>query len=255
MAFFMGWERMKRNGMKLEIYDNKQQVAQSFARYLADFINANDTVHIALSGGSTPKIVFDVLADAYAHRITWDKVHLYWGDERCVPPDDPESNFKMTADHLLSRITIPKQNIHRIKGENDPEDEARRYAAFLEKTLPIVEKRPQFDLVILGMGEDGHTASIFPNALGLWNSNKSCEVAVHPTSNQKRITITGGIINNAKAVAFLVTGGDKMQKVTQIVNKLNAYSTYPASLVAPKSGELRWFLDAEAAKGITSGRS
>jgi 6-phosphogluconolactonase len=241
--------------MKLEIYDTKQEVAQKFAKFLADFINANDEVHIALSGGSTPKSVFDVLADTYANRIAWHNVHLYWGDERCVPPNDAESNFKMTTDHLLSMITIPKQNIHRIKGENNPEDEARRYAALLEKTLPIFEKRPQFDLIILGLGEDGHTASIFPNALGLWNSNKICEVAVHPTSYQKRITITGNIINNAKAVTFLVTGEDKMQKVTQIVNKLNGYATYPASLVAPKSGELWWFLDAEAAKGITSGRS
>ncbi|MCJ7467873.1 MAG: 6-phosphogluconolactonase [Maribacter sp.] len=241
--------------MKLEIYDSKQEVAQKFAKFLADFINGKEGVHIALSGGSTPKFVFDVLADTYAHRIAWHKVNLYWGDERCVPPNDSESNYKMTTDHLLSKITIPQENIHRIKGENDPAYEARRYAALLEKTLPIFEKRPQFDLVILGMGEDGHTASIFPYALGLWNSNRSCEVAVHPGTGQKRITITGNIINNAQAVVFLVTGADKAQKVTQIVKKLPGYAAYPASLVAPKSGALWWFLDAESAKGITSGRS
>ncbi len=238
--------------MELEIYETKLKVAQKFAIFLTEFINGKEIVHIALSGGSTPKIVFDVLADAYAQRIAWQKVHFYWGDERCVPPSDVDSNFKMTTDHLLSRINIPEENVHRIKGENDPEFEALRYAELLERTVPIFENRPQFDLVILGMGDDGHTASIFPKDLTLWNSMRSCEVAKHPISNQKRITLTGNVINNAKLVAFLVTGKDKAQKVTEIVNKLNGYATYPASYVAPKSGNLWWFLDEDAAQGVIS---
>src|SRR5690606_20512735 len=123
----------------------------------------------------------------------WTRVHLYWGDERCVPPNDNESNYKMTVDHLLSKIDVPEENVHRIYGENIPKEEAIRYSEVLKSRLPQFEGVPQFDLIILGMGDDGHTASIFPYNIHLWDSGNVCEVAVHPDSGQKRITITGKI--------------------------------------------------------------
>ncbi|MGI9553203.1 MAG: 6-phosphogluconolactonase [Aurantibacter sp.] len=237
--------------MKVEISETKQQVAQNFSRYLADFIASKNESHVALSGGSTPKIVFDQLARNYANKIDWGKAHLYWGDERCVPPTDADSNYKMTVDHLLSKINIPKANVHRIKGENNPEYEAERYSKLLGKELPKKNKIPSFDLVILGMGDDGHTASIFPHEIGLWDSKDYCEIAEHPQSGQQRVTITGQIINNATEVVLLVTGLSKAEKVREIINREGDYKDYPASLVAPRSENLVWFLDGTAADGIT----
>lgn len=237
--------------MRQHVYDTKEGVAKVFLKYFTPFIASRPSVHIALSGGSTPKIVFDELAKNYATAVDWKKVHLYWGDERCVPPTDQESNYKMTVDHLLSKIDIPESNVHRIKGEREPQAEAERYGKVLQDELPkSVEGVPQFDLVILGMGDDGHTASIFPHEIDLWHSEANCVVAVHPDSGQKRVSITGKIINSAEAVVFLVTGQNKAEKVKEIITQSGDFETYPASLVAPSSDNLHWFLDAGAAKDL-----
>lgn len=187
-----------------------------------------------------------MLAEKFGSSINWKQIHFYWGDERCVPPTDADSNFKMTVEHLLAKIEIPYENIHRIKGEDEPQKEALRYSEVLAENLPAVDDIPQFDLVILGMGDDGHTASVFPHEIHLWHSEKSCEVAIHPDSGQKRVSITGKIINGAKEVAFLVTGVGKAPKVSEIINKTGDYENYPASLVNPKSKKLYWFLDEDA---------
>ncbi len=236
--------------MEVKIADSKKETARLFSEYLGNLIAKNTISHIALSGGSTPKEVFKQLAEHFKNEIDWSKVQFYWGDERCVLPDDEESNYKMANEYLFSKIELPLGNIHRIKGENEPIEEAKSYADLLEKSLPNVGKQPQFDLVILGLGDDGHTTSIFPNQIHLWNSEAYCEVAEHPLTGQKRVTLTGGIINNAKEVAFLVTGANKAEKVLEIIEKKGNYNTYPASLVKPNSGRLNWFLDADAAKFI-----
>ncbi|MDB4292117.1 6-phosphogluconolactonase [Maribacter sp.] len=233
--------------MRLKTYNTKQEVAVNFSRYLAILLASQETTHIALSGGSTPKVVFDELAANFQRDIDWSAVHLYWGDERCVDPTDDDSNYKMTVEHLISKIDIPEKNIHRIKGENVAEYEAKRYAAVLDENLPKSNGIPQFDVVILGMGDDGHTASIFPHEIGLWDSERYCEVAVHPDSGQERISITGQIINNAKTVVFLVTGGNKAEKIAEIKGDDEKAKNYPARLVAPNSGKLLWFVDADAA--------
>ncbi|MET7027797.1 6-phosphogluconolactonase [Sediminicola luteus] len=238
--------------MELKIYTSKEEVAKRFSEYLVKITDSKEEVHIALSGGSTPKIVFDMLASEYGTDINWDNVHFYWGDERCVPPTHEESNYKMTLNHLFEKISIPAANIHRIQGEDDPAQEAKRYAQLLDDKLPKRKKTPQFDLVILGMGDDGHTASIFPHEIELWDAKANCAVAIHPDSGQRRITITGKIINNAKEVAFLVTGAGKAEKVEEIMKKEGDYANYPATLVAPTSGQLIWFLDSDAAKGLMS---
>lgn len=237
--------------MELKIYKDKSEVAKEFSSYLVNFLSGKGLVHIALSGGSTPKIIFDTLASDYANKIDWSKIHFYWGDERCVPPTDDQSNYKMTVDHLFSKIDMPEENIHRVLGENNPTGEAMRYANLLEINLDRVDEIPQFDLVILGMGDDGHTASIFPHEIALWNAEDHCVVATHPDSGQERVSINGKVINKSKEVAFLVTGESKAEKVTEIINKAGNYKTYPASLVNPQSDKLVWFLDQSAAAGIT----
>ena len=233
-----------------KIYDTKNELATEFCEFLEDLSFTGDDLHIALSGGSTPKIVFDVLAKDFKQRIDWSKIHLYWGDERCVPPDDSESNYKMTKEHLLDHIAIPEENIHRIEGEAIPFIEKDRYSKLLEEKLPIAYGVPQFDLVILGMGDDGHTASVFPHEIHLWDSDDFCEVGTHPQNQQNRITLTGKLINQAKIVAFLVTGSNKADKVSQILHKKEGHEKYPASLVAPATGKMYWFLDNAAAEGI-----
>lgn len=237
--------------MEVKVYQNKVKVAGEFSKYFVEKTQTDQPFHVALSGGSTPKIVFDVLAEEYSDKINWSNIHLYWGDERCVSPDDAESNYKMTVEHLISKINIPEENIHRIRGEENPQSEAKRYGKLLEDILPHELGLPQFDLVILGMGDDGHTASIFPHELKLWVSPDNCEVAIHPDSGQKRVSLTGRVINNAKTVAFLVTGDSKADKVKVIIDREEDYLQYPASHVSPKTKDLIWFLDGEAAEKLT----
>ncbi|APQ15881.1 6-phosphogluconolactonase [Maribacter hydrothermalis] len=241
--------------MEVKVFQTKVKVAEEFSKFLIEKSANKKTYHIALSGGSTPKIVFDVLAEEFADAIDWNAIHLYWGDERCVDPEDEQSNYRMTKEHLISKVAIPKENIHRIKGENDPKSEAERYSEVLETELPKELGLPQFDMVILGMGDDGHTASIFPHEINLWVSPDNCEVAIHPESGQKRVSLTGRMINNAKTVVFLVTGESKAEKVKIIVDREEGYLEFPASHVAPKTKDLVWFLDAAAAKLLTSFQS
>jgi len=233
--------------LEVKIYKDKVEVAHEFSSYFADLVAEKKDFHLALSGGSTPKLIFDALASEYGDKIDWSKIHFYWGDERCVPPTDEQSNYKMTEEHLFSKINVPKENIHRVLGENDSLGEAMRYSNLLEINLDRIDGVPQFDLVILGIGDDGHTASIFPHEIDLWSSKDHCVVATHPDSGQKRVSINGAVINSAKEVIFLVTGSNKAEKVDEIHNKKGDYKTYPASLVNPKSGRLLWFLDEDAA--------
>ncbi|MCW3806569.1 6-phosphogluconolactonase [Plebeiibacterium marinum] len=215
----------------LKIFDTKQKLAGYFGDILLSRLSTNNKFTIALSGGSTPKAIFDVLVSQYKDKIDWNKIHLFWGDERCVGPDDAESNYKMTYDHLISKVPIPQTNIHRIKGENEIDAEAKAYEQHLKHTLPIVNGIPQFDMVLLGMGSDGHTASIFPHQINLWDSADLCVPAWHPESGQRRISFTGKTINNAKEIFFLITGKDKAEKLNEIINKKAGYKNYPASLV------------------------
>ena len=224
------------------IFKNKEEVAQAFAKHLAEQIEKSETFHIALSGGSTPKILFDHLAKEYVDKINWKKVHLYWGDERCVPPNHEDSNYGMTYAKLIQHINIPESNVHRVLGENDPTGEADRYGKRIEWNLPLKGGVPIFDLVILGMGGDGHTASIFPHQIELLKSKETCGVATHPDSGQKRITITGKVINAAKQIHFLVTGDSKQSVLDEIFNQKGDYKTYPVSYI----NKAQWWLDEAA---------
>ncbi len=238
--------------MEWRISESKNEVAKQFARFFYELTKDKEVFHVALSGGSTPKVVFDLLAADYAETINWSSIHFYWGDERCVAPTDDQSNYKMTVTHLFSKISIPETNINRIVGEDDPSDEAKRYSELLEDKLDDINGIPQFDLVILGMGDDGHTASIFPHEIDLWDADENCVVATHPASGQKRVSLTGKVINAAKQIAFLVTGANKAEKFGKIRASGENARIFPAALVKPTAGELTWFLD-EAAVGTSFG--
>ena len=230
------------------IFDDKGKLVKGFTEYFIKLLNEKTgPFSVALSGGSTPKIWFDYLSENHKNDIDWNRVHFYWGDERCVAPDDKESNYGMTKTQLLDHIEIPPKNIHRIMGELEPEEASLLYAKELSDHLNS-NNIPVFDLIILGMGDDGHTASIFPHQIDLWDSDELCVVATHPISGQHRVSITGNVINHAKSVTFLVTGENKTERVKEIIDEEPNASYYPASLVKPIDGTLHWFLDASAAK-------
>jgi len=201
---------------------------------------------LVLSGGSTPKKIFNYISSRDTGEVNWKKVKLFWGDERCVPPDNEESNFRMTRLSLLDTLDIPNENIFRIHGENDPEEEAIRYSQVIEKNVSSENDFPKFDIVLLGLGEDGHTASIFPGNTSLFHSTKYCVAVTHPQSGQKRITISGSVINNADMVIFMVSGADKGKMLERIVYDKGI--DLPASHVNPTNGNLLWLLDTEAAR-------
>ncbi len=226
-----------------QIFDTKQDLAHYFGELIYERSKTKETLHIALSGGSTPKAIFDVLAMNFKDKINWQKLHLYWGDERCVPPTHNESNYKMTVDHLISKVSIPKENIHRVPGEKSVKEATAYYIKELEQCLPLTNGIPQFDIMILGMGADGHTASIFPYQIELWDNEDICVAAQHPESGQDRVSLSGKVINHAKEIFFLVTGKDKATKLDEILNRKGNFKSYPASLVNNPT----WLLDKEAA--------
>ncbi len=234
----------------VRVFANFEALVQSFAANLIKDLDRIEPDHfytIALSGGSTPEYLFRYLAENYAERIDWEKLLVFWGDERCVPPEDKESNYRMAFENLLQNVPIPDANVFRIRGENDPGAEARQYAELVSDNVPEFEDNPQFDLLLLGLGSDGHVASIYPESMELFDSARLFEVANKPGTREKRITATGKLINNASKICFIVTGKEKAQIVSEIVEKKSGSDRYPASRVDPESGYIIWMLDASAA--------
>lgn len=228
----------------LKIFNSVNDLSVFFADLLKNNVDKSpEKINLVLSGGSTPEFIFNFLAEQYQSKISWNKINIFWGDERCVPPADSESNYKMAYDSLLSSLKIPETNIFRIHGEADPPDEAKRYSEIIKNNVPQKNNFPAFDLIMLGLGEDGHTASIFPDQMDLITNDKICSVAVHPVTSQKRITLTGRAINNAKRIIFIVTGENKSKVVSDILNKNTGWEKYPAGFINPGSGKLIWLLD------------
>lgn len=227
-------------------YELAEKFAEEIVQMVKDAADNDVPISVALSGGSTPELLFSVLGDHFSKSAPWEFVNFFWGDERCVPPVSPDSNFGMAFRLLFKKIKIPKGNIHRVYGEHDPALEVLRYSDLISGHLNTRDGFPVFDLVLLGLGEDGHTASIFPGRPELFQSDKICEVTLHPLSHQKRITITGGVINNAENVRFLVTGSNKAEVVKKIIGKEKSAVNLPATLVVPLNGSLEWLLDSKA---------
>jgi len=241
----------------VKIYTSPERMAESlsedFYRYINNELLTRNKLNIALSGGNTPALFFKSLSEfdqQKANKMDWRKIHFFWGDERCVAPDHEESNFGSANKLLFSRIDIPETNIHRIEGENNPEEEVIRYSEILKKMVELKGGIPIFDWIFLGIGEDGHTASIFPDQLNLLTSEKICEIAVHPKSGQKRITLTGSVLNMAKRITFMATGEKKQDILDQIINRGRSAKQYPAAQIQALNGKLDWYLDAAAAEQI-----
>lgn len=249
MSFSEPWHNKKEKKNYLHIFKTPEELADKFAVQMMNWIkdHSGKAFHLSVSGGKTPDLLFSTLAEKYADSSLWLNVHFWWVDERMVSPDDPESNFGVANKLLLSKIKLPEENIHRIKGENAPEAEALSYSQQIQQKLMQKNGWPQFDLIILGMGDDGHSASIFPNQMHLLDSNRICEVAVHPLSGQKRVTLTGKVINHASKVCFLVTGSNKAYRMAEIWNNQEKANLLPAAHIHPASGDLVWYVDEAAA--------
>jgi 6-phosphogluconolactonase len=234
----------------INIYSEKNELAKKLARDFSEYVRrlteTQEMVDIALSGGNTPNLFFQAMT-ALRPDINWDRIRFYWVDERCVPPDHPESNFGKAYQTFLKPLGMPESSYIRIRGEDDPKTEADRYGELILDQVSPDMTFPVFDLVFLGMGADGHTASIFPHEVELWKADSLCTVGTHPESGQKRVTFTGHLINAAARVLFLVTGDEKAEIAKKVITRTGNYNDFPASLVAPTRGALEWYMDKAAA--------
>ncbi|MCU0574153.1 MAG: 6-phosphogluconolactonase [Syntrophobacteraceae bacterium] len=229
-----------------------------FVRGAADFIvgAAADAIAergrfiIALSGGGTPRPVYARLATAdYRDRIQWDKVHVFFGDERCVPPDDPRSNYRMVRDAWLDHSPIPAENIHRIRGEDDPAIESLRYEQDMAR-LVRSDRLPVLDLILLGMGHNGHTASLFPGTAALREMGRRVVAQYVEVVTAWRVTFTAPLINAGRHVVFLVEGTGKAEMLWNVLQGPFQPDVWPAQLIQPMNGELHWLVDAAAAAKV-----
>jgi 6-phosphogluconolactonase len=227
----------------VEIFGDVAAMADRLAAFLSE--TSGRRISLALSGGNTPRLIFDHLSQHH-QTLSWNRMDFYWGDERMVPPDHAESNFFMAKEHLFDRIRPAAGQIHRILGENDPEEESERYAAEIMNHVHLEHGMPSFDLILLGLGDDGHIASIFPDRMNLLLDERICRHVRHPETGQKRITLTGPVINNARKVVFLVTGRKKSGIVSEILLNKEIAKKYPAFYIKPENGDLYWLLDHEA---------
>jgi 6-phosphogluconolactonase len=207
-------------------------------------IAARGEFSIALSGGSTPKTLFQLLAiEPFIKRIDYGKWHIYFGDERCVPPAHPDSNFRMASEALLDKVAIPREQIHRMKGEIDPQAAAKEYGQLLKQNFGD----GGLDVILLGMGDDGHIASLFPNTAALEETQHRCVANRVEKLNTWRITMTAPFINRAAQVIIMVSGGGKAARVQQVLRGPRDPKNLPIQMIQPASGNLLWLLDKPAA--------
>ncbi len=223
--------------------------AQDFASQIKAAVSARGLARIALSGGNTPKPVFRLLTEGtLKHEVPWEKVQLFWVDERCVPPTDKDSNYGMTKAALLDAVPLKPENIFRMEGELEPEEAAARYESTIRNSMRLEgAELPTFDLVALGMGDDGHTASLFPHTEGLHELGRIVIANHVPQKDTWRITLTSPVINQARHVMFLIQGADKADVLQKVFMGSYEPETYPSQLVRPASGSITLVLDKAAA--------
>ena len=230
----------------VRVFPDADAVARAAAARIASLIAAKTagggSFFLALSGGRTPRALYQCLAEDYHDRIPWARVNIFWSDERYVPYGDPRSNYRMAKETLLDRVPVPEQQVHPMPTEPaDPDEAARRY----ERALP-----QSFDLVLLGIGSDGHTASLFPGSPALDQSERWVVVSVAPVEPRVRLTLTLSVLNRADSVFFVVTGADKTAALRRIVKDSPDYHLCPAVGVRPRGGTVIWWVDAAAALAL-----
>ena len=244
-----------------QIWSNPEELALAsarlFAAKVAEAVSKRGTARVAISGGSTPQAVFKLLADPahpFMNTVPWDKLQLFWVDERCVPPDNPESNYGVCKQLLLDEVAIPSANVHRMEGELAPEEAASRYESTLRNTLKLEgAESPAFDLLLLGMGDDGHTASLFPHTEALHEIGRLCVANHVPQKDTWRISLTFPVINQASEVVFQLAGAAKTDVVAEVFTGPRDVDRLPSQLIRPSNGRLLIQMDEIAAAKLPSG--
>lgn len=228
--------------------------AEEIVRIANQAVSERGRFTIALSGGSTPKSLYNLLATNARTTLPWEKMFFFWGDERHVPPTDPESNYHMAYDAMLSKVPVPPGNVFRFASENaDAAAAAEAYEKTLRKFFQLApDGIPRFDLILLGMGPDGHTASLFPGTAALQERTRLAVANWVEKMKTNRLTLTLPLLNAAHCVAFLVSGTDKAGVLRSVIEENVPGEQYPAKLVQPKNGRLIWFLDRAAASALRS---
>ncbi len=234
----------------IEIFANKealsQAAAQLFARQAQTAVTGHGRFSVLLAGGDTPRCSYELLAlEPLRSQIPWPQVHLFWGDERCVPADDPSSNALMAHRAFIDALRLRPEQLHPILCDGLPDRAAENYEAELRRFFG--EEPPQFDLVFLGLGEDGHTASLLPGSEALHEEVRWTAVTRRANEQFSRITLTAPLLNQAALVVFLVTGRNKASVLQAILEEIDQRRLYPAQLIRPLRGNLYWFVDREAA--------
>jgi 6-phosphogluconolactonase len=254
------WAAARSETSDVEVFADGDALARAEAERIvaqaAAAIASRGRFSIALSGGSTPRALYTLLATpAFASRIDWSRVHVFWGDERCVPPDHPDSNFRMTREALLERVPIPPDNVHRIAGEETPEVAARAYEQTLRSFFGASGRKPQrtFDLVLLGRGDDGHTASLFPGTAAV-DEDRRWVVPNHGRG-MWRVTLTRFVLDAADSITFLVAGAAKADRLHEVLEEPARMPPLPAQLIHPTHGALTWMVDAAAARKLEPERN
>ena len=245
--------------LRLEVVEDANALARAGAEELArraeDSVAASGRFTLALSGGSTPKRLYALLADSSAPfraRVPWSATHLFWGDERHVPPHDPQSNFRMVKEELLSRVPVPAENVHRIRAElSDAAEAAISYARELEGFFALAPGGvPRFDLALLGMGPDGHTASLFPGSDALNVTDRLTAAPWIEKFRTHRITLTLPVFNNAAAAQFMVSGADKAETLRAVLDPATPPDRFPCQRIRPAHGDLLWLVDRAASSAL-----
>ncbi len=228
--------------IKVNSFPSSLEAAHALTKALLCQINASaaKNFHLAISGGTTPIGLFRLWAEDYKNIIPWDRLHLYWVDERCVPPESSDSNYGMTKRILLDNVPIPIMQIHRIHGEEVPEIEVKRYSFLVENLLTKENLCPVFDCILLGIGSDGHTSSLFPGQNNLLNSPETYAVSVHPETRLKRIALTGLPILHAKKVFFYALGKNKTDILKEVIK---GNDNYPAGYIVSRLDDSELFTD------------
>lgn len=241
---------------KIEVFADKnglmQAAAEEFVNLAVSAIQVRGQFTIALSGGSTPGALYSLLAtDAYRERVEWAKVHFFWGDERCVPPGDVQSNYHTAYEALLSKVPVPTSNIHRMHGEDEPDKAATDYEQLLQRWFGDNQtSASSFDLVWLGMGDNGHTASLFPGLAVVTEQTRWVMAQYVEVVTMWRVTLTPVIINAARHITFLVAGADKARRLQEVLEGKPQPIVLPAQIIQPTNGQLTWLLDKAAAANL-----
>lgn len=242
----------------IRIVENTQALARTaaheFASRAATAVQEKGLFSVALCGGNTPRMLYSLLADdtELRRKIPWERTHFFWGDERSVPPDHPQSNFRMAQDTLLSKVTVPATNTHRIKGELVPEQAAAEYEQTLMKFFQLQHGAlPRFNLVLLGLGPEGHTASLFPGTRALHEQKQLAVANWVGKLGTERITLAAPVFNNAACVIFLVSGAEKAVVLKSVLEGRYEPEQLPAQLIRPRTGELKWIIDGAAASAFS----